>query len=91
MKKVTTSDSRAFGESCRHEFKKVSFASAGIIPSQSCTCAKYSMVWRLATFFLTMYCKATTSQSFINKMQESYKLRMYRVKKGYLQEKAKKG
>ena len=31
-------------------FEKVSFASSGIIPSQSCICAKYSMVWRLATF-----------------------------------------
>ena len=52
MKGVTSSYTRAFGESCRREFEKVSFASSGIIPSQSCTCAKYSMVWRFATFIL---------------------------------------
>ena len=38
MEEVTSSDSRAFGASCRREFEKVSFASYGIIPSQSCTC-----------------------------------------------------
>ena len=50
MKEVTSSYTRAFGESCRRGFEKVSFASSGIIPSQSCTHAKYSVVWRLATF-----------------------------------------
>ena len=38
MKGVTSFDSRAFGESCRREFEKVSFASSGIIPSQLCMC-----------------------------------------------------
>ena len=52
MKGVTSSYTRAFGESCRREFEKVSSASSGIIPSQSYTCAKYSVVWRLATFIL---------------------------------------
>ena len=52
MKGVTSSYTRAFGESCRREFEKVSFASSGIIPSQSCIRAKYSVVWRLATFIL---------------------------------------
>ena len=52
MKGVTSFYTRAFGESCRREFEKVSFASSGIIPSQSCTRAKYSVVWRLATFIL---------------------------------------
>ena len=32
MKGVTSSYTRAFGESCRREFEKVSFASSGIIP-----------------------------------------------------------
>jgi hypothetical protein len=55
MKGVTSSYTRAFGESCRREFEKVSFASSGIIPSQSCICAKYSVVWRLATFIPYVY------------------------------------
>ena len=50
MKVVIFPNTRAFGESCRREFEKVSFASSGIIPSQSCIRAKYSVVWRLATF-----------------------------------------
>ena len=41
MKEVTTSDSRAFGESCRREFEKVSFASSGIIPSYHA----WSILW----------------------------------------------
>ena len=49
MKEVTTSDSRAFGESCRHEFEKVV-----LLPRESSQVshahAKYSVVWRLATF-----------------------------------------
>ena len=50
MEEVTSSNSYAFGASCRRGFEKVSFASSGIIPSQSCIRAKYSVVWRLATF-----------------------------------------
>ena len=46
MKGVTSSCTRAFGENCRRGFEKVSFASSGIIRSQSCTRAKYSVVWR---------------------------------------------
>ena len=43
MKEVTTSDSRAFGESCRRGFKKA--CSASLESSQvSHACAKYSMV-----------------------------------------------
>ena len=52
MKEVSFSNSCAIDASCRHEFEKVSFASFGIIPNQSCTRAKYSVVWRLATFIL---------------------------------------
>ena len=50
MKGVTSSNSCAFGASCRRGFEKVNVASYGIIPSQSCIRAKYSVVWRLATF-----------------------------------------
>ena len=52
MKEVTYSNSCALDASCRREFEKVCFASSGIIPSQSCICAKYTAVWRLATFIL---------------------------------------
>ena len=41
-----------FDVSCRREFEKVCFCPFGIIPNQSCTRAKYSVVWRLATFIL---------------------------------------
>ena len=49
---VTSSSSRSFKASCRHEFGKVCLAFSGIIPSQSCIRAKYSVVWRVATFIL---------------------------------------
>ena len=52
MEEVTSSSSRAYDASCRRELEKVCFASSGIIPSQSCIRAKYSLVWRLATFNL---------------------------------------
>ena len=52
MKEVTYSNSCALDASCRREFEKVCFASSGIIPIQSCICAKYTVVWRLATFIL---------------------------------------
>ena len=52
MKEVTSSNSCAFEASCRREFEKVCFASSGIIPSQSCIRAKYSVVRRLATSIL---------------------------------------
>ena len=52
MEEVTSSSSRAYDASCRRELEKVCFASSGIIPSQSCIRAKYSLVWRLATFIL---------------------------------------
>ena len=52
MEEVTSSNSCAFGASCRREFEKDCFVSFGIIPNQSCTRAKYSVVWRLATFIL---------------------------------------
>ena len=55
MKGVTSFYTRAFGESCRREFEKVSFASSGIIPSQSCIRAMYSVVWRLATSIPYVY------------------------------------
>ena len=55
MKGVTSFYTRAFGERCRREFEKVSFASSGIIPSQSCIRAKYSVVWRFATSILYVY------------------------------------
>ena len=38
MKEVTSSYTRAFGESCRREFEKDCFVSFGIIPNQSCMC-----------------------------------------------------
>jgi hypothetical protein len=38
MKEVTSSNSRVFDASYRHEFKKACFVSSGIIPSQSCMC-----------------------------------------------------
>ena len=46
---MTYSNSCALDASCRREFEKVCFASSGIIPSQSCIRAKYSVVWRFAT------------------------------------------
>ena len=52
MKGVTSSYTRAFGESCRRELEKDCFVSFGIIPNQSCIRAKYSVVWRLATSIL---------------------------------------
>ena len=38
MEEVTSSSSRAYDASCRHELEKVCLASSGIIPSQSCMC-----------------------------------------------------
>ena len=55
MKEVTSSNSRAFDVSCRREFEKACFASSGIIPSQSCIRAKYSVVRRLATSILYVF------------------------------------
>ena len=52
MEEVTSSNSRAYDASCRREFEKDCFVSFGIIPNQSCTRAKYSVVWRLATLNL---------------------------------------
>ena len=51
-KEVISSNSCAFDASCRRGLEKVNVASSGIIASQSCTRAKYSVVWRLATFTL---------------------------------------
>ena len=55
MKEVTSSNTCAFDASCRREFEKVNAASSGTIPSQSCDCAKYYVVWRLATFILYVF------------------------------------
>ena len=55
IKEVTFSNIRAFGASCRRGFEKVCFASSGIIPSQSCIRAKYSVVRRLATSIPSVY------------------------------------
>ena len=35
--------------------RKVCFASSETIPSQSCICSKYFVVWRLATFILYVF------------------------------------
>ena len=43
MEEVTFFNSHAFDVSCRREFEKVSFASSGIIPSQSCICVPSDM------------------------------------------------
>ena len=71
MKGVTSSYTRAFGESCRRGFEKVSFASSGIIPSQSCIRAKYSVVWRLATFILYVYPSTPSHWLSCSKIKES--------------------
>ena len=55
MKVVTSFNSCASDASCRRGFEKVNVASSGIIASQSCTRAKYSVVWRLATFIPYVY------------------------------------
>ena len=44
MKEVTSFDSRAFDVSCRREFEEDCFVSFEIIPNQSCTRAKNSVV-----------------------------------------------
>ena len=71
MKGVTSSYTRAFGESCRREFEKVSFASSGIIPSQSCIRAKYSVVWRFATSILYVYPSTPSHWLSCSKIKES--------------------
>ena len=55
MKEVSPSNSCALDASCRHEFEKACFTSYGIIPSQSCIRAKYSVVRRLATSIPYVY------------------------------------
>ena len=50
IKEVTSFNSCASDASCRRGFEKVNAVSFGIIPNQSCIRAKYSVVWRLATF-----------------------------------------
>ena len=71
MKGVTSSYTRAFGESCRRGFEKVSFASSGIIPSQSCIRAKYSVVWRFATSILYVYPSTPSHWLSCSKIKES--------------------
>ena len=51
--------------SCRREFEKVCFCSSGIIPSQSCIRAKYSVVWRLATFILYVFLAHQATDWFV--------------------------
>ena len=71
MKGVTSFYTRAFGERCRREFEKVSFASSGIIPSQSCIRAKYSVVWRFATSILYVYPSTPSHWLSCSKIKES--------------------
>ena len=49
---MTSSSPCAFDGSCRRGFEKVNVVFFWIIPNQSCICAKYSVVLRLATFIL---------------------------------------
>ena len=65
MKEVTYSNSCALDASCRREFEKVCFASSGIIPSQSCIRAKYSVVRRLATFVLYVFLAHQATDWFV--------------------------
>ena len=71
MKEVTSLDSRAFDVRCRREFKKVCFTSFGIIPSQSCIRAKYSVVWRFATSILYVYPSTPSHWLSCSKIKES--------------------
>ena len=50
MEEVTSYNSRAYDASFRREFEKVCFASSRIIPSKSCICAKYFVVFILYVF-----------------------------------------
>ena len=68
---MTSSSSCAFDASCRRGFEKVNVVSFGIIPSQSCIRAKYSVVWRFATSILYVYPSTPSHWLSCSKIKES--------------------
>ena len=63
MKEVTSSHSCAFDASCRRECERVSFASSGIIPNQSCMCKVFC---GLETCNLHSICIPSTPSHWLN-------------------------